>query len=119
MNRKMIHLPNVAISQRTTPKDQLSKKSTKRLQQCTDSPHLNCLLPSLSFFLLFDGRKKECECQTFRASRLIELNNTRYDLHCRVLRNLCRENGKAMNNLPAFASKKVFSQVLDKQGEQT
>ena len=24
-----------------------------------------------------------------------------------------------MNNLPAFASKKVFHQVLDKQGEQT
>ena len=24
-----------------------------------------------------------------------------------------------MNNLPAFASKKVFPQVLDKQGEQT
>ena len=56
---------------------------------------------------------------TFRASRLIELNNTRYDFHCRVLRILCRENGKAMNNLPAFASKKVFPQVLDKQGEQT
>ena len=48
---------------------------------------------------------------TFRASRLIELNNN-------VLRILCRENGKAMNNLPAFASKKVFPQVLDKQGEQ-
>ena len=56
---------------------------------------------------------------TFRASRLIELNNTRYDFHCRVLRILCRENGKAMNNLPAFASKKVFPQVLDKQGQQT
>ena len=55
---------------------------------------------------------------TFRVSRLIELNNTRYDFHCRVLRILCRENGKAMNNLPAFASKKVFPQVLDKQGEQ-
>ena len=27
MNRKMIRLPNVAISQRTTPKDQLSKKA--------------------------------------------------------------------------------------------
>ena len=26
MNRNMIRLPNVAISQRTTPKDQLSKK---------------------------------------------------------------------------------------------
>ena len=54
----------------------------------------------------------------FRASRLIELNNTRYDFHCRVLRILCRENGKTMNNLPAFGSKKVFPQVLDKQGEQ-
>ena len=53
------------------------------------------------------------------ASRLIELNNTRYDFHGRVLRILCRENGKVMNKLPAFASKKVFPQVLDKQGEQT
>ena len=29
MNRKMIRLPNVAISQRTTPKDQLSKKAQR------------------------------------------------------------------------------------------
>ena len=63
--------------------------------------------------------RKNANAKTFRASRLIELNNTRYDFHCSVLRILCRENGKAVNNLPAFASKKVFPQVLDKQGEQT
>ena len=79
----------------------------------------NLFIAVFIFFLLFDGRTKKCECQTFPASRLIELKNTRYDLNCRVLRILCRENGKAMNNLPAFASKKVFPQVLDKQGEQT
>ena len=66
------------------------------------------------------GERKNARArQTFRASCFIELNNNSYNLHCRVLRILCRENGKTMNNLPAFASKKVFHQVLDKQGEQT
>ena len=52
MNRKMIHLPNVAISQRTTPKDQLSKKA----QRGYNNVQIYCRL-YLFFFYLMDERK--------------------------------------------------------------
>ena len=55
MNSKLIRLPNVAISQRTTPKDQLSNKA----QRDYNNVQIYCRL--YLFLLLSDRRTKKCE----------------------------------------------------------
>ena len=58
MNRKMIRLPNAAISQRTTPKDQLSKKAQRGYNnvQIHRISIVYCRLYRF-FFYLMDERK--------------------------------------------------------------
>ena len=55
VNRKLIRLPSVAISQRTTPKDQLSNKAQRHYNNVQIYCRLNL------FLLLSDRRTKKCE----------------------------------------------------------